>query len=226
MTVHSSYQLDVLAQQKCDEGCREQIKAIAVEVVRTGIAREMVQSMEMFQSWGWFRTELVVTLVRVNQAVLVFHEEPDSVMKKIGPMIPRTKKNVPTPEKVFVKMLATRINNMLKGIKSHNGWVQQSNEVNEKRQREDPHSNWAVSWKPEPVITIPDEIRSVQCLRDTVNCPSYSKSWTSRLRPSRAQWTFREVEKQMKPLFERQEMNDQVVSQAWDLVVAGEMMDE
>ena len=204
--------LDQMAMKKCDEGCRPNLKDAADETMRTGISAEIIQAMQLAEARGFLHPDLTLTLVQINQALLFFKTDADSVKALVSVMVPKTKNSVPIPPKVIVKMAALRLNKLVKSLHEHNRNASDRNASNAAQAAAG--QAWAMGQPPVPSLTVPDELRTVEAtkraLQDLVNLRS---------------WQARDIEKDFVMLFAKPELTDEHISAGWDLVLTGEVMD-
>jgi hypothetical protein len=208
--------LDRLAQKKCDEGCRDNLKSAADEVMRTGISNEIIQAMEMAEARGFLHPDLTLTLVQVNQALLFFKADEVVVKEKLMALTAKTKNSVPVPPKVIVKMCALRLKKLVDAYKAHQMGVESHNQRRAEAIATQPHSYWA-SAPIETSFPVPDELRDVETLKAALDVmATHFKAWETRTR---------DLRKEFEILLAKPELTDDHISAGWDLVLTGEVMD-
>jgi hypothetical protein len=211
--------LDKIAQARCDAGCRDVLKKMADEVIKTSIATEFIAAMEMAGKREWLKDGLLVTLVRVNQAMLVFYADISAVASRIEAAVPAPKNTVPVPPKVLGKMAAIRIKRILKAYSQKNEQIEMNNERVEKALAEaagKPLTGWMANWKIEARLTPPENVVTVQGLRDAV-----AKGKTELYKHDAER-----IESDVSELVSKPELGDEHVADGWHMVLAGLVMSE
>jgi len=108
--------LDFIAREKCEKGCRQQLKNMADHVVDSQwLALETIQDMWQF---GYMKPGLCLTLVSINQAILYFEKPLYEVRKLVEGLVPVPKKDV--VGKILEKMALVRINRIMSEINLSN----------------------------------------------------------------------------------------------------------
>lgn len=213
--------LDRLAQKKCDEGCRANLKDAADEVMRTGISNEIIQAMRIAEVRGFLHPDLTLTLVQINQALLFFKADEVSVKEKLTALTPRAKNPVPVPPKVLVKMCALRLKKLVEAFVAHNKNAEAQNknraealaEASAYPNRPPP---WAANTAMQVILPIPEELRTIEAVKEIL---TGAEKYINK-------WTFREVEKEFAILLAKPELADEHMSAGWDLVLTGQVMSE
>lgn len=195
--------LDKLAKQKCDAGCRKQLKGMAARYIHTGIGPEMIESMEFARNQGYLKPDLDVTYVLINQGLLVFNELVESVKCKINNVNKADK--VPTPRKVLVKMCAIRINRIRRLYEGYNKYSK------------DASRHTSISAGVVPLYEVPEDVNTTAKLKHAYEHGKRSLSY---------HWMVSGQCKAFEQFLNSPELTDQIVSEAWDLVLTGSVLSE
>ena len=218
-----SVALDQLAQRKCEEGCRENIKEAADEVMRTGISDEIIAAMKIAEARGFLHPDLNLTLVQINQALLFFKINQESVKALISPMTAHKKNSVPVPPKVLIKMCAIRLKKLVEMFKAHNREAEMCNR-NRLAGIADPSGphGWAARNAVVAIHPVPEELRTMEAVTTSL---ALAKANINQWYGNQG-WAVKEVENSFAVLIAKPELADEHISAGWDLVITGQVMSE
>lgn len=193
--------LDSLAQAKCDQGLRDEVKKTASRVILVARYETVIETYEELQIFGYLDPNLTLTVVHINAALLHYHEVPELVKKKLEEIgyVGKTK----LPEKVLVKMLATRFSEIFSHIKITNGYLNKNYLIDNAKNNQP--TGAPISYK-EPIF------RTVQGVHEYLE-PIGRKQYMYELG---------KIYKRMnRDILNKPGLTDAVVSQAYDLHMIG-----
>ncbi len=210
MAVYHDEKLDELANRKCELGARSEIKQHADEVRIIGDADVVIKTWEEASLSGALRYDFELTLVRIPQALAYFKKPIREVWTLIDGAQPKVKGKV--GNKVLAKMIARRINDLLKEIKASN--AAELSGYNFRRTNPN-FSNVTGLTKPVPFV-LSEDIDSITKLESEFERWSKSGGW-GRDRPLRHL---------RKALLNKPELTNQDVKDGYGMVLAGQVMSE
>lgn len=196
-----SAKLDQIAKDRCDSGCRNELKSIADQHEACGDHKKIIQTYEEAERLGYLRPDLVLTLVSVNQAILHFRKPLDQVWRMIEDLKPTPKGKV--PNKVLVKMMAKRIQEVREIVQKANKYKQDSYRYHIEAAT---RNNQPI---PPPPVLVPDpEFDSIQSLHD----------FMSQHQTAQYLWELKRIYRKMKQdILVKPELGDQEVREASQL---------
>lgn len=192
--------LDSLAQSKCDQGLREEVKKTASRVLPVAKYETVIETYEELQLFGYLDPNLTLTVVHINAALLHYHEVPELVKQKLEEIgyVGKTK----LPEKVLVKMLATRFSEVYSVIRKTNGYLNKNYLTDTANHRN----------IPPPILYEEPVFRTVQGVHECLQSISRKQYMYELVR----------IYKRMnRDILNKPELTDAVVSQAYDLHMIG-----
>lgn len=210
MPVFHDPALDEIATKKCDLGARHEIKRHADHVRVTGDADVVIRTWQEADKEGSLRDGFNLTFVRIPQALVYFYKPIHEVVPLIESAQPKVKGKVVS--KVIVKMIARRINDVMVDIHSHN--ESQLNSYNFRKANPNYAGNTNVT-PPVPFV-INGDIDTKEKLEAEFIRWSGVSNWNG----------VRSLRHLRKDLLSKPELTDQDVKEAWNLVLAGQVMKE
>jgi len=187
--------LDELAEEKCNKGLRKEVKNTASRVVKVTRHEVVINSYEEAHKFGYLDPNLTLTIVHISSLLLHYNESPE-VVKQILEKLEHTGKTK-LPEKILVKMLATRLCEIYEVIKKANKYLGNSQTSARKFEK--------------PVFR---KVQEVKSYLDLIHAQQYMHPMRKiRLRMNRE-------------ILNKPELTDMVVSQAYDLHMIEEVQDE
>ena len=123
---YNSFDLDKLARNKCELGCRDALKNICTSYIKCGDVTTIINAYRIADSLGQLNPNLNIVAVVVHQGVMFFHDKPENVKKIIEEIQPIRKGRV--ADSVLVKMIHSRLEQLDSVIKNVNEYLKKSYE--------------------------------------------------------------------------------------------------
>ncbi len=121
MPIYYDDQLTALAWDKAEKGCRKPIKEGCDFYEVVGDSDKFIKHLQKADQMGFMKEDLVLTIIRVNQAVCFFKKPIEEVRKFIEGVQPVVKGEV--GPKVLDKMVYIRLCRVKREIDQHNHYV-------------------------------------------------------------------------------------------------------
>lgn len=199
--IHHSDDLDKIAQEKDFLGCRASLKAGATRYVSCAKHKVYLQAFEHAYREGYIRPELEVTLVFINQGVLVY-ERP---IQDVRPIVESAQTTVKAkvPSSVIQKMLISRFREIQRIVRTENTYYA------------DPVFNKMNTYHN---IQMP-QFRTIQSVRDFLDFASQRQN-------SGLNFDFSAIRTEMKKtVLRKPELTDDDVSVATDMLSIQDVME-
>lgn len=211
MPVFHDPQLNELALKKCDLGARSAIKEVADIVRVAGDTDVIVATWLEAQRIGSLREDFILTIVQIPAGIAYFYKPIDEVRILIENAQPKTKGKV--PNRTLTKMIAARINALKKEIQTdYDSKLNHHNFV-----KTNPAYANQLHKYPQPVLhTFLSDINTKARLEEEFERWAQIQQWSGS----------RMLRKLRKELLSKPELTDQDVKEAYDLVLAGQVMEE
>lgn len=116
--IYSIPDLDKLANEKADDGCRPLLKAAANKYITCGDHSKIIEAYRIADTEGHLRSDLVLTMVSIIGGILFFNKSPESVWEIVREMVPPVKGKLPST--TLQKMVALRIKELIKMVRYQN----------------------------------------------------------------------------------------------------------
>ena len=205
--LYHDYELDTLADNKAEQGCRAKLKRAANNYLSVGNQKKTLSAYQTADSFGHLRNDMNLTIVCINQGMLFFNKTLAETFEVVQGIEPDVKGKVPSS--VLVKMLANRLDKIVKSIKERNQYAMDSY----KWQLESAKSR-GLQLPPMPVMIESPEFRTIDQLK------SY---FTQKIGYSVEHSMRKEFNKN---IFTKPELTDKDVSDAMNLVIMGQVTEE
>lgn len=201
MPIYYDEKLTAIAWDKADKGCRKPIKDGCDHYEVIGDSDKFINHLLKADQMGYIRSDLVLTLVRVNQG-LCFFNKPIWEVKEFIEGVKPVLKGVVAP-KVLDKMVYARLSALKRSMDEHNEYMASYGK----------HA--AATAAP---ITFP-EIRTIQGLKDFLN--------TYETYHYNAQWVAKKIVNAFyKEVLNKPELLDENIHRAYDLYTIHGIMEE
>ena len=203
MFYHDTH-LDIEASGKAEAGCRAPLKEAATEYIPTYDHEKIIQSFLIMNDRGYFRPDMCLTVVSINQGILLFHKPIEEVREIVRRVSPPVKGKVSSNQ--LQKMVAIRIERIHKVIKNTNDSRKQYHEWQKQN---------ASKASPLVILELPD-FNTVQEFQEYVNT---AQEYDLR--------GLANIQKEIKrSLLSKPELTDADVAGGMALIVAGMVMEE
>lgn len=197
--VHYDDRLNVLASQKCEEGCRESLKSLANYYSSKAMYSHTLSFYQEAQERGHIR-DINLTIVMIKGGVLFFEMTPQKAEKLIFKATSKVKKA--SPPSTLVRMVEKRIRKIHEYVESF---------------RQQGGGELQVM-----LDSIPD-FKTIQSIRSFLSKTCHNTS------PSSTYFEMRHFSRILldleKNVFNKQELTDQHISDAMDLVISSQVME-
>lgn len=219
MMIEFSYELtklitDKMAKSENPTSFAKQLKGMANSRISNFSERKILAIYEFAREAGHL-VSFEATLVHCNNTTLAFNMKPELVRELINSIV--VKKPTPTSEKVFVKMVASRILKLFSVIEHNN--------VNEAAYYKIDTENWE-RLPDEKKLTIPKPQSYDTKKPEFRTVIGFKTALDSLINLSRHSYEFTMIRNQFEnELFKRPELTDAIVSQAMDYVITHEVME-
>lgn len=211
-----SLSLDKIANEKADEGARAELKKSAYEYVSCGDHHKIVSTYELASRLGHLREDMTITLVSINQGVLIYHKPIEEVQSIIEAIEYKPKGKVSS--KVLQKMTYRFLKSIHEIVVAGNAYEKQRYEWALQSQKNNLNFPTTI---PAPVVIVMPEFRTVKQLNDWLI--DFANPGT--LNKTTSRWQFSQLHKKMhKKLLRKPELADQDISGGTDLLISDIVM--